>query len=192
MYETFRSLDLTLQVFWALAILSSVVFIIQAIMTFMGFDADTDFDAPDSADMSDSFDASGFHLVSFKSIVSFILGFSWTGVLFWDDFENTVWLCLLATFVGLVFMAIIAWALYMVMKLDKDNTFRLADAVGKTADVYLRIPASKQETGKITISVNGSMHELEAMTESAEPIATGSKVRIVSVLDGEIMLVERI
>ncbi|MBQ0058158.1 MAG: serine protease [Bacteroidales bacterium] len=194
MLETFQSLDLMLQIFWGLAILSSVVFIIQAIGTFMGLDADTDLsaDAADSADASDSFDDSGFHLVSFKSVISFILGFSWTGVLFWDDFENPIWLCLLATVIGLAFMAIIAWALYMVMKLDKDNTFRTKDTVGMTADVYLRIPAMKKDSGKITISLNGSMHELEAITESVEDIPTGAKVRILNELDGDTVLVERL
>lgn len=192
MIETFYSLDLMLQVFWGLALLSSVIFIIQAIGTFIGLDADTDIDTPDTADMSDSFDASGFHLVSFKSIISFILGFSWTGVLFWDDFENSIWLVLLATAIGLVFMAIIAWALYMVMKLDKDNTFRVSEVVGLTADVYLRIPAQKAESGKITVSLHGSMHELDAMTTSSEPIPTGAKVKITAVAEGEIVMVEKI
>lgn len=195
MLETFYSYDLALQVFWGIAAISSVIFIIQGIMTFVGFDADTDFDADiatDGADVSDSFDASGFHLVSFKSIISFLLGFGWTGVLFWDDFDSVVWLVGLATMVGFVFMCIIAWALYMVMKLDKDNTFRIKEVVGKTADVYLRIPANKAETGKITISVNGSIHELEAMTSSSEMIPTGSKVKIVEVLEGEVVLVEKI
>lgn len=177
-----------LQVYWALAIIASVVFAIQAVMTFIGFDAETNLDVPD--DVDSDFDVEGFHLVSVKTIVSFVLGFGWTGVLLWNDIENPFLLGFLALIVGLIFMSLIAWMLYLVLKLDRDNTFRIQKVVGLSADVYLTIPASKSNTGKIIVSLNGSMHELEAVTLSSEPIATGSRVKIIGVETGETVLVE--
>lgn len=191
MLETFQSYDLMLQVFWVLAVTSSLVFLIQAIGVFTGFDADADISNLDTPDVDDAFDADGFHLVSVKSVVSFILGFSWTGVLFWEDFDNRLYLGLLALVVGLIFMSTIAYLLYLVMKLDCDNTFRVRDTIGKTAEVYLRIPGKRSETGKIIISHNGSMHELSALTEG-NPIATGDKVLIVDVVEGDTLLVEKL
>lgn len=190
MLETFQSYDLMLQVYWVLAVASSLIFAIQAIGTFMGFDADTDVDI-DSPDVDDAFDSDGFHLVSVKTVVSFILGFSWTGVLFWNDFENPLWLGLLAVVVGMVFMSSIAYLLYLVMKLDRDNTFDVKKTVGLNAEVYLRIPAAKADTGKVMVSLFGSMHELTALTEG-DDISTGDKVRIVKVVEGETVLVEKL
>ncbi len=196
MIETFESMPTTLQVFWILAAVSSVIFIIQAIMTFVGFDSDSDIelaDAPDEIPASGDadFDADGFHLVSVKSVVSFILGFGWTGVLFWDTITSPLWLGLLAFVVGMIFMSLIALLLFQIKKLDKDNTFRIEKVIGMNAEVYLRIPAARKDTGKVNVSLNGSMHELEALTEGEE-IPTGGKVRIVAKVDGETVIVEKI
>lgn len=195
MFETFRSMDGMLQVYWILAGLSTIVFFIQAIMTFVGFDADSDVDvstAPDQIPESGdaAFDAAGFHLVSVKTVICFILGFGWTGVLCWDYIPNRVLLGFLAAIVGLAFMAVIAFLLFQMMKLNRDNTFRIEQIVGLTADVYLRIPSDRSGTGKITVSYHGSTHELLAISDLAIP--TGAKVRILEVVQGETVLVEPI
>lgn len=187
MIETFKTLDPMLQGYWALAIISSVVFIIQAIATFVGFDADTDISGGDA-----DFDADGFHIVSIKTIVCFILGFGWTGVLFWETIESKMLLSILAFVIGLAFMLIIALLLRWVMKLDKDNTFHTEQTVGLIAEVYLRIPASRKETGKIMVSLNGSVHEIEALTDETETIPTGGKVEILSVVKSSVVLVKKV
>ncbi len=192
MIETFKSMDGMLQVYWFLAALSSIVFIIQAIMTFVGFDADSDVDvstAPDQIPESGdaAFDAAGFHLVSVKSVICFILGFGWTGVLCWDLIPSRFLLGLVAALVGLLFMAVIAFLLFQMMKLNRDNTFRIEQVVGLTAEVYLRIPADRAQTGKVTVSLNGSTHELLALSDTSVP--TGAKVRILQVIQGETVLV---
>lgn len=195
MLDTYLTLPFMLQVYWALAIIASVIFIIQAIMTFTGFDADTDVELgtpgealPESGGAD--FDADGFHLVSIKSIVSFILGFGWTGALCWDVISSPTLLAFVSFLVGSLFMTTIAFLLYQVMKLNKDNTFRIEQTIGQPAEVYLRIPAGRQESGKITISVNGSMHELEAMSD--EELPTGAKVHILEVIEGHTVLVHAI
>lgn len=187
MIETFKAMDTMLQVYWIAALLASVVFVIQAIGIFLGFDGDTDFSGGDM-----DFDADGFSLVSIKTIVCFILGFGWTGVLFYDSIESLWLLNLIAFGVGLLFMLVIAFLLHQMMKLTQDNSFQISSAVGKVADVYLRIPAGKTDTGKITVSVDGTVHELEAITKSDTDIPTGSRVRVVEALDGSVVVVELI
>lgn len=189
MLEIFKTLDPVLQGYWILAATSSVAFLIQAIATFVGFDADVDADfSGGDAD----FDASGFHIISVKTVVCFILGFGWTGVLFWNSIENRMLLAALAFVIGLCFMMLIALLLRWVLKLDKDNTFHTEQTVGLTADVYLRIPAKRKDTGKVTVSLNGSTHELEALTDEEEMIATGDKVEIVSVVKSSVVLVKKL
>lgn len=197
MFDNFSTMPSMLQTYWIMAAISSIIFIIQAIMTFVGFDADADaelVDAPDdvpSGGGDAAFDADGFHLVSVKSVICFILGFGWTGALCWNHIESKILLAFIATLVGLVFMATIAFLMYQVLKLNKDNTFHVEQVIGQTAEVYLRIPAARQDTGKVTISHNGSMHELEALTDG-EAIPTGAKVRISQKVDGDSVIVERI
>jgi hypothetical protein len=185
MIETFQRMDLMLQIYWIAAIAASAVFLVQAIATFIGFDSDSDFSGGDGA-----FDSDGFSLISIKTVVCFILGFGWTGVLFHAQIASPFLLGLLATGVGLLFMTLIAVLLGQMMKLTRDNSFHAADAVGKVAEVYLRVPPAKSDTGKVMVSVNGSMHELEAMTLETEALPTGMRVRVVAALDGDVVLVQ--
>lgn len=187
MFDSFTAMETMHQVYWIAAIVASVVFIIQAIGIIVGFDSDSDFDGGDA-----DFDAEGFSLVSFKTIVCFVLGFGWTGVLFYDSFGNSATLGVLAVLVGLVFMALIAFLLRQVMKLSQDNSFRAAKAIGKDAEVYLRIPAAKSAAGKVTVSVDGTLHELEAVTELPDSIPTGTQVRIIDVVGEDTVIVEPI
>ena len=186
MFEMFATLDPMHQVYWTLAIISSLVFVAQAVMIVIGFDADSDFGGGDA-----DFDTDGFHIISVKTIVCFVLGFSWTGALFYHLVDSSLVLGCIAGGVGLLFMLLIALMFRQVMRLDKDNTFRAERTIGSAADVYLRIPAGRSETGKVTVSIHGSLHELEALTEGDE-IPTGAKVRITGVVEGDVVLVEKI
>ena len=69
-----------------------------------------------------------------------------------------------------------------------DKTFKITDTIGKTADVYLVIPAERKGKGKIQVSVGGAYHEIDAMTEG-ERIPTGAKARIESIIDTQTVLV---
>jgi membrane protease YdiL (CAAX protease family) len=184
-YELFRTFDPMLQVYWVAALVASLLFVVQAIITFMGFDSDSDFSGGDT-----SFDADGFSLVSVKTIVCFVLGFGWTGVLFYNSVASPFTLGLLATGVGLLFMVLIALLLRQMMKLTRNNTFHAQSTVGLVAEVYLRIPAAQKDTGKVVVSVEGSMHELLALTPETEDIPTGTRVRIVGSLTEDTVLVQ--
>lgn len=61
----------------------------------------------------------------------------------------------------------------------------------KTAEVYLTIPENMTGKGKILVSVKGSVHELEAMTQG-EKINSASTVKIVSLNNNAIPVVEKI
>ena len=55
----------------------------------------------------------------------------------------------------------------------------ISNAVGKTGEVYLTIPPSLSGTGKINVDLQGTLTELDAMTENDTPIKTGAKVKVV-------------
>lgn len=169
--------------FWIVAIASSVVFVIQAIMLFVGFDSDTDFSGGDA-----DFDTDGMNLVSVKTVACFLIGFGWTGAIFYPHLENKVILSIIAVAVGVIFMFLIAFLLRQVLRLSADGTFTPERTVGKVGEVYLRIPGGA-EAGKVNVSLCGSMHELLAFSDAE--IETGAKVRIVRTVDSSSVFVER-
>lgn len=169
-------------IYWGTAIASSILFCIQTIMLFVGFDTDADYSGGDV-----NFDSDGISLVSVKTISCFLLGFGWTGVIAYPLSDNPYVVAGIAFVVGLVFMLLIAFLLKQVLKLSKDNSFRTLSVEGATAEVYLRIPGG-DDCGKITVSHEGSTHELLAYAD--EEIATGRKVVIVQVLDDSSVIVQ--
>ena len=150
-------------IYWGIALISSLVFTIQTIMLFVGFDTDADFSGGDVA-----FDVDGLALVSVKTVACFLLGFGWSGVILAPLFENAWVVALISLGIGALFM-FGAWILLkQVLTLSQDNTFHADKIVGYTADVYLRIPADADKSGKIMVSYEGSLHELQAFNAGTE------------------------
>lgn len=186
MKEFFANMDGAQQFYWYIAIGASVIFIIQTIMTFIGADADTGVDA----DFDGNLDGgdSPFQLFSLRNLINFLLGFGWTGVSLYNIIPNKILLGIVALLVGIVFIAIFFFVMKVLMRLSEDNSFNIEDTIGKTADVYLTIPAAKSGKGKIFISVKGSTHELPAITGSLEEIKNGALVKVVEI-EGDILVV---
>ena len=172
--------------YWGIAILASLVFTIQTIMLFVGFDTDADFGGGDVA-----FDVDGLALVSVKTVSCFLLGFGWSGVILAPFFENGWIVALISLGIGALFMLGAWFLLKQVLTLSQDNTFHADKIVGYTADVYLRIPADADKSGKVMVSYEGSLHELQAFNASEEDIPTGAKVRIVEAIDDATVRVQR-
>jgi hypothetical protein len=186
--EFFQDMEPLLRSLWYMALPVSLVFIIQSAMTFMGADA-TD---GTSADFDGNLDGDApFQLFSFRNLVNFMLGFSWAGISFYGLIPNKVLLIAVALLIGIVFVAAFFLMMRQLHRLAEDNSFRIANTLHKTGSVYLSIPAHKSGKGKVQLSVNGAMHELDALTEQ-ERIETGAMVRVVRTEGTNLVIVEKI
>ena len=76
-------------------------------------------------------------------------------------------------------------------KLEYNGAVDINDALGKEADVYLRIPAEAKGAGKVQISLGGSIFEYPAITKGEE-IASGKRIKVVEVIDNKTLLVEEL
>jgi hypothetical protein len=187
--EFFNTLQPLEKALWIIAIISSVIFTVQTIMTFMGSDA-SDGLAADFDSNLDGADAP-FQLFSVRNLINFLLGFSWTGVSLYNSIKQPAILLAIAAVVGVLFVAIFFIIIKQVLKLGEDNTFRINETINKSAEVYLGIPAKRSGKGKIIISVRGSVHELEAITDHGK-IETGAMVKVVSLESDNLLVVEKI
>ncbi len=191
MLELYQNLEPALKAFWSVALVSSLIFLIQTIMTFVGMDtAHGGMDADFSGDAGH--DASGpFQLFSFRNLINFLLGFSWSGITFYQTFSSKLVLIVVAVMVGVGMVALFAYLISLLVRLAEDNSFNIEDTLQQTAQVYLPIPPAHSGNGKIQISVKGAIHELNAVT-AGEKIETGAMVRVTDVLENNLLLVEKI
>lgn len=186
--EFFSEMPALQQAFWYLAFFASLIFLFQTILTLLGTDASSDIDADFHGDFHSA--EAPFELFSFRNLINFLLGFGWTGVAFYGKINETI-LVIFAAVVGIAFVGIFFFIIKQILKLQEDNTFNLNNNLGKTAQVYINIPGNKSGSGKVQLSVNGSFHELDAMTEEDEKINSGENVRIIRI-ENQVLFVVKI
>jgi membrane protein implicated in regulation of membrane protease activity len=188
--DWWSALSGTEQVFWAIAIVASVLFVIQFVLSLLGIgdDFDHDHDFSGHADVDSSIDAD-FTVLSVRSMVAFFTFFGWTGVLALHSGASGLVAFISGSVAGLTAMFLVAYIIYFFTRLQESGNIDLNDAIFSTAEVYLTIPANKNGNGKIHLKIKGSFRELDAVTEGRS-LPTGASVRILGVLEDNLLLVE--
>ena len=178
------------QVFWAIAIVFSVLFVIQFVFSLIGLDMDADLDvSADGLDAGASLEAD-FSVFSSRGIIAFFTFFGWTGVLMLNAGGTTLSSVIAASIAGAIAMFIVGYMMWQFTKLNQDGNIDINNAIFNTGEVYLTIPAKDGGQGKVHINIEGSLKELDAITENGESLPTGSFIRVIEVIDNQILLVE--
>ena len=188
LFTLYGEMPMLLQIFWGCAVVASLIFLVQLVLTLIGMDSsdvDVDFDGANTMDLG-----GGLNLFTIKNFIGFLVGFGWAGVCFYDTIPNTLLLLLVAFIVGCLFVGIFVVIYKQTKKLEHNGAFKIDDVKGSTVSVYLRIPANGAGKGKVQVSQNGSVHELDALTDGEE-IPSGAKVKIVEIIDNETVKVEK-
>lgn len=173
------------RVMFIIAVICSVIFLIQLVMMLIGFGADEL-----ELELDDDFiDFFGLKLLSFKSIVSALGVFSWT-YLATQSFNPTLRV-VVSILAGIVTLFLVAFIMKKMSEMDTDGNISIESSVGKEATVYITIPKNREGIGKVNIVLSERLVELEAMTEDDEDIKTNSKVIVVS-NNNNILLVKKI
>ena len=179
------------KIYWIIAFPSSLIFLIQLVMTFIGGDVDHDMDGDFDGDVGDLDHDIGFHFITFKNMIAFFTLFAWSGLASIEGGLGTVFTIIVSTVSGIIMMVIMASLFYYISKLSHSGTMDTQNAVGQTGDVYLTIPSKKSGLGKVQVNVQGQLRTLDAMTEDIEDIKSNSIVEVVEIISGNILLVKR-
>jgi hypothetical protein len=127
-----------------------------------------------------SHDAGFFKWLSLKTVVA-CLTFFGLGGLAADQAGLAPWGGLaIAILSGSAAIVLVAGLMALMARLQSAGNLDLQNAVGTVAKVYLRVPAARVGSGKVTLEVQGRYVEAEAVTAGPE-IPTGASVRVVGV-----------
>lgn len=182
LWTMYGEMPLLLQIFWGCAVVNSLIFIVQMVLTIIGMDSsdvDVDFDGADTMDLG-----GGLNLFSIKNLIAFFVGFGWAGVCFYDSLDSKTLVSIIAFAVGCLFVLMFVFIYKQTKKLEHNGAFQIEKCLGNNVDVYLRIPAVGQGKGKVQVSVDGSVHELDALSDG-DAIASGKKVKVIEIIDKE-------
>lgn len=190
MMEWWNALSTIESIYWLIASLSSLIFIIVLIMSFLGGDmgaGDMDIDAEIDADTG-----IGFQFFSLKNLVGFFTIFGWVGLAMLDSGSTSGTSILVASICGLVMMSIMAATFYFLSKMVSDGTLNVNNAIGSIGEVYLPIGKDRSSMGKVQIKVQGSLRTLDAITDETEELPRAQVIKVIEVVSAELLLVEKL
>lgn len=181
MTDWFYELTSPEQVFWLIAIVSTFIFLIVLITTFMGGDTDIDTDFDGGA---------GFQFFTFKNGVAFFAIFGWIGIACLSNGLSLMTSVIISGICGLLMMAIMASIFYYVNRMTESGTLEYENAVDLTGEVYLEVGGRRSKMGKVQINVQGSLREMEALTDEFEDIKRGTLVIVDSVTKNGVLIIK--
>jgi len=196
-----HDLTFTEQIFWTIAVVFSVLFVLQLISSIIGLDFDSDVDADFNGDFGGDFDSSdasghfdvdpGFTLFSIRSIIAFFTFFGWVGVITLSSGIDIKTAIIVSFLSGLIALFFVAFILFQLIKLAETGTTDIEDALGKYGKVYIPIPAKRLGTGLVHIELGEKLMELRAVTDG-EKLHTGTVIYVFKILEDNILLVGEI
>ncbi len=180
MIQWWNELDTLRQIFMLIAIPSTLIMLVQAIMLLVGLGGDGDVDV----DGDDIFDGEagdgGLALFSVRGIVTMLAVTGWSGFALMDTLPD-IWAVLISVVLGVLSLVGTAYLMRAVYRMQASGNLDVENAVGKMATVYIPIPANSMGSGKVTMTLQEKYCELDAITTSPEKLATGAYVRVVAV-----------
>ncbi len=204
------------RVFWFLALPATLFFLLMMIMTFVGMGAEGMDGDVGGADVGGEVDAGGdldvghggdlhaggdmeaaggvvhaFHMFTIRNLVVFFMMFGWSGIAMVHSGASHSWTLIVAFVIGVAMMAVVSSMFYLITKLTHSGNVSIRSALGQTGNVYLVVPEKRAGTGKVNVLAEGVTTEYKAMTDG-ERIATGENVRVIGIVGGQILLVERL
>lgn len=188
--------------FWAIAIPSSCLFVVQIGLLIMGIDSAGD--VPDSIDVDSigevDFDGDmddlefnsetdvhssniPLKLITFRNVVIFLTVFSWTGITAIDNELGKTTTVIISIIVASIVVGILTAVFRALLKLQESGNINPKNAIGKEGKVYLTIPEKESGMGKIEIVFQGKYQVVDSVTKG-QALKTGIPVKVVGIRNG--------
>ena len=187
MSEWFAGLTSFEKIYWIITGISTLVFLFVLVTTLIGGDTDDigDVDAEMDADIG-----AGFQFFTFKNTVSFFAIFGWSGIASMDAGYSKSMTIFISFVCGLIMMFIMAAMFYYISKLVSSGTLKMENALNSIGEVYLTVGAKRSSIGKVQVKVQGSLRELEALTDFDKDLTQGNVVKVIEVTNNGILIIE--
>lgn len=217
MQEWWEGLSGVLRVLYCIAVPSTLILVLQMLLTMIGGHSDggvdisdtSGLDMPGDADMGFDLDGDGIpdhlpdvidggnpadfgslRLLTIQTIITFLTVFSWVSIICVSSGAKPLSSGMIGAGCGLAMMLLVAKMVQASRKLAENGILNLKNAVGETATVYLTIPPKNGGSGKVTMQLQGRFGEFDAVTISEQPILNGAQVTVTDV-QGDVLVVEQ-
>lgn len=198
MIDLWNDLDVMQQIFYLIAIPSTIVLFLQTLLLLFGLGADHDVDGDigldtDGGDISSDYEfqsaadhAGGLRVFTVRGIVAFLAIFGWTGVAALDMGAEPPIAFVAAFIAGTLALLIVVVIIRSSMKLQQSGNLDLQNAIGQIGEVYLTIP--KGGRGKITLIIQERYIEMDAICPN-RTVKYGEQVKVTGITNNNTLIV---
>lgn len=173
------------KIYYYLAIFATILFVIKlALFSIFGGDSEVmaDFNSEIDTDVA-------FNFISIQSVIAFFMGFGWMGYAGLQQFElNQIITFIIAFVVGIIFMFLTAYLMFLVKKLEKNVKKDKTTALNTIGKAYTTIEPKSQ--GQIEIEINGQLTVTNATNNTDEKINAFEAIKVVKV-ENDILYIEK-
>jgi len=189
MENWFEALTVFEKTYWIVAIVGSILLVMFVAMTLLGGDleelSDVDTEVEGDAGI-------GFQFLSLKNLTGFFTIFGWSGIACLESGFSVGLTIFISVICGLLMMFLMASLFYYLAKLQSSGTLNLKNAIGQIGEVYLTIGANRSKIGKVSVNVQGTLRELQALTDEDHDLTQSNVVQVSEVTDTGILIVNLI
>ena len=219
--DWWTGLNLLQQSFAVVAIPATVVLFLQTLLLLFGLgsshDVDHGVDHDFDHDLSHDFDhdsdavaghdaahefhdtphdgahhAAGLRIFTVRGIVAFFAVGGWLGIVLGETGLPTAAVLLISLTGGTAALVGIALLLRWSLSLQDQGNLDLRNAIGKTAQVYIPIPADGASAGKVNLVLQERFVELPAVTQAHCVLRTDQMVKVTGIINQNTLLVKPI
>ena len=219
--DWWAGLNLLQQSFAVVAIPATVVLFLQTLLLLFGLgsshDVDHGVDHDFDHDLSHDFDrdsdavaghdaahefhdtphdgahhAAGLRIFTVRGIVAFFAVGGWLGIVLGETGLPTAAVLLISLAGGTAALVGIALLLRWSLSLQDQGNLDLRNAIGKTAQVYIPIPADGASAGKVNLVLQERFVELPAVTQAHCVLRTDQMVKVTGIINQNTLLVKPI
>jgi hypothetical protein len=170
--------------FLILLIISGLLFIGQAVITFTGVGFDIDF--------QDGAVDSPFAFLTVRNAITFVLGFSSAGYILMKNGMPAPFALISGIIFGGILSAVIIFGMNMLVKLEQVNKIEPHEYRGLTATVLVKVGQSRSSAGKVEFLLHERMDEMLAVTDEDTALHPGEQVYVARLLENGMLLVSRV
>ncbi|MDR2105465.1 MAG: hypothetical protein LBP51_06905 [Deferribacteraceae bacterium] len=168
-----------------LLIISGLLFIVQAILSFAGVGFELDFDLEGGATDSP------FGMLTIRNLITFVLGFS-SGAYIPLKFGAPVPIALISGVIfGGLLSAVIIVGLRFLIKLQQINKVESHEYRGLTAKVLVKIGPERSSAGKVEFVLHERIDEMLALSDEKTALHPGEEVYVSRLLENGMLLVAK-
>jgi len=130
-----------------------------------------------------------WRIFTVRGIVAFFALGGWAGLAALTSGVPVFWSIQIALFSGLAALMLASIAIRLALRMQDSGNINLNNALSLTAEVYITIPPSRANTGKVTMLLQERFVELDAVTDSEEEIRPKTKVEVVGLASRDCLVV---